>query len=169
MKTLPEIEKEINVLGEKMKNVKGRDTEVYTRIVGYHRDVRNWNRGKKEEYKDRLTFKTNRDQVTERMKVKGNDIHAERQKEREEMIKADNVAFYKFFYSQVCRNCPPVKDYVKNLTIPGEEVDVTSDLGLNSARKYDVLSTPTVILFDKNEEVVEKLNSVEDLKKIFAK
>jgi len=30
--------------------------EVYSRIVGYFRPVSNWNKGKKEEYKDRVTY-----------------------------------------------------------------------------------------------------------------
>ncbi|MTI95944.1 MAG: ribonucleoside triphosphate reductase [Firmicutes bacterium] len=34
----------------------GRDTEIWTRVVGFHRPVQNWNPGKKEEYKDRLEF-----------------------------------------------------------------------------------------------------------------
>ncbi|MDQ7792438.1 MAG: ribonucleoside triphosphate reductase [Desulforudis sp.] len=35
----------------------GGATEVYSRIVGYYRPVSQWNEGKKEEYKDRITFK----------------------------------------------------------------------------------------------------------------
>ncbi|MBD3248637.1 ribonucleoside triphosphate reductase [Candidatus Woesearchaeota archaeon] len=35
----------------------GEATEVYTRIVGYYRPIQNWNKGKKEEYKDRVEFK----------------------------------------------------------------------------------------------------------------
>lgn len=31
--------------------------EVYSRVVGYYRPVRNWNVGKQEEFKDRKTFK----------------------------------------------------------------------------------------------------------------
>lgn len=31
-------------------------TEVWTRVVGYHRPIQNWNVGKLEEYKDRLEF-----------------------------------------------------------------------------------------------------------------
>lgn len=31
-------------------------TEVYSRVVGYHRPVQNWNKGKKEEFKDRCAF-----------------------------------------------------------------------------------------------------------------
>jgi ribonucleoside-triphosphate reductase len=34
----------------------GEETEVYTRIVGYYRPVKNWNRGKKSEYNDRMTY-----------------------------------------------------------------------------------------------------------------
>ncbi len=32
-------------------------TEVYSRIVGYYRPISAWNRGKREEYKDRVTYK----------------------------------------------------------------------------------------------------------------
>ncbi len=34
----------------------GVKTEVYSRVVGYYRPVRNWNKGKKEEFKDRREF-----------------------------------------------------------------------------------------------------------------
>lgn len=35
----------------------GKDAEVWTRVVGFHRPVQNWNKGKQEEFKDRLEFK----------------------------------------------------------------------------------------------------------------
>ncbi len=34
----------------------GQETEVYSRIVGYFRPIKNWNSGKQEEFKDRLEF-----------------------------------------------------------------------------------------------------------------
>jgi len=34
----------------------GEKTEVYSRVCGYFRPVSNWNKGKKEEFKDRQTF-----------------------------------------------------------------------------------------------------------------
>ena len=34
----------------------GKETEVYARIVGYYRPVKNWNKGKSEEYLDRRLF-----------------------------------------------------------------------------------------------------------------
>lgn len=33
--------------------VKAVKTEIYSRVVGYYRPVKNWNRGKKEEFRDR--------------------------------------------------------------------------------------------------------------------
>lgn len=35
----------------------GQETEVWSRIVGYYRPVQNWNRGKQEEYKERVFFR----------------------------------------------------------------------------------------------------------------
>ena len=34
--------------------------EVYSRIVGYFRPVRNWNKSKQQEFKDRKTFDFNK-------------------------------------------------------------------------------------------------------------
>lgn len=36
----------------------GLKTEVYTRVCGYIRPVKYWNKGKKEEFKDRRTYET---------------------------------------------------------------------------------------------------------------
>ena len=38
----------------------GEKCEVYSRVCGYFRPVSNWNKGKKEEFKDRKTFEINR-------------------------------------------------------------------------------------------------------------
>jgi anaerobic ribonucleoside-triphosphate reductase len=53
---IAEIDQEIEQLKEKLPVIKGRETEVYSRIVGYYRSVNNWNPGKRSEYKERLTF-----------------------------------------------------------------------------------------------------------------
>jgi len=36
----------------------GKITEVYSRVCGYHRPVKAWNEGKREEFKERLEFTT---------------------------------------------------------------------------------------------------------------
>lgn len=47
-----ELEKQLEIIGT-------RQTEVYARIVGYYRSVKNWNKGKKEEYAERVPFVKN--------------------------------------------------------------------------------------------------------------
>jgi len=34
----------------------GRRCEVFSRVVGYFRPVSNWNKGKRQEFKERVTF-----------------------------------------------------------------------------------------------------------------
>jgi hypothetical protein len=34
----------------------GKQTEVYSRVVGYHRPVRHWNKGKQAEFRDRRPY-----------------------------------------------------------------------------------------------------------------
>ena len=53
---LKEIDDEVMKLRLEYENAEGTPTEVYTRIVGYYRSVRNWNPGKKNEYGDRVLF-----------------------------------------------------------------------------------------------------------------
>jgi ribonucleoside-triphosphate reductase len=49
LKRIAELEKELE-------NVKGTECEIYSRIVGYFRPVKQWNDGKQEEFKDRKNF-----------------------------------------------------------------------------------------------------------------
>jgi ribonucleoside-triphosphate reductase len=50
------IDKEIEVLKQEWRDCLGSHTEVYQRIVGYARNVNNWNAGKREEYRHRKNF-----------------------------------------------------------------------------------------------------------------
>lgn len=43
----------------------GQRTEVYSRVCGYFRPVSNWNKGKKEEFKDRKTY----DSIVDKQKI----------------------------------------------------------------------------------------------------
>jgi ribonucleoside-triphosphate reductase len=49
-------EYELDQYKRELLNVKGTPCEVYSRIVGYYRNVNNWNRGKRSEYSERKTF-----------------------------------------------------------------------------------------------------------------
>ena len=51
-----EIQVEIERLESDLANAKGTECEVYSRIVGYFRPVKQWNNGKQEEYGEREAF-----------------------------------------------------------------------------------------------------------------
>ncbi|HRQ45092.1 MAG TPA: anaerobic ribonucleoside-triphosphate reductase [Candidatus Goldiibacteriota bacterium] len=51
-----EIAAKIEELETRLQQVKGTECEVYSRIVGYFRPVKQWNNGKQEEYTERETF-----------------------------------------------------------------------------------------------------------------
>jgi ribonucleoside-triphosphate reductase len=46
----------IEELETRLQQVKGTDCEVYSRVVGYFRPVKQWNNGKQEEYTERETY-----------------------------------------------------------------------------------------------------------------
>lgn len=48
---------EIAQLKKQLDQIHGTPCEIYSRVVGYHRPIQNWNKGKQEEFKDRVTFK----------------------------------------------------------------------------------------------------------------
>jgi len=56
MTQIESINKQIADKKVQLANVKGTETEVYTRIVGYYRQVKNWNNGKRAELKIRKPF-----------------------------------------------------------------------------------------------------------------
>jgi len=104
--------------------VEGTPTEVYSRIVGYYRSVRNWNAGKREEFKARAEYS---------FPVATDYRPAE-------------LSSYVLFTRQTCPNCPAVKESLASSGLPGILIDVDTESGLQAARRYEVLSTPTVIL-----------------------
>jgi len=54
--SVEQLNAKIAVLKNEIDSVKGTECEVYARIVGYYRSVKNWNAGKAEEYKHRKNF-----------------------------------------------------------------------------------------------------------------
>ncbi len=44
---------------DNIKGIKRQLVECYSRVVGYFRPVSNWNKGKKQEFKERKVYKQN--------------------------------------------------------------------------------------------------------------
>ncbi len=165
MEQLTKINNEIDTLNEQLNNLRGTETEVYTRIVGYYRSVRNWNKGKREEYNHRLLFET--PGMDEESSIQEEtDIRAEMEEEAVYDTGIPAVSGYQYFYRDTCPNCPPVKRYVSDLDIQGTDFNVDSTEGMEEAVKNSVLATPTVIFFNEEGAEVFRANSVERLREI---
>ena len=161
MKTIREIDTEIRKLEEKLESVEGRPTEVYTRIVGYYRSLRNWNRGKREEYSERVLF----DLESAPANL---PLAAAAEVETEATAVIDPVyggrlERYIYFFRETCPNCPPVRTLLEDLEIPGSEMDVDTEEGTRGALEYGIYTTPTVIFFDSTGEEVCRASSTGEL------
>jgi len=169
------IEARIAELRDELGRAEGTPTEVYSRIVGYYRSVRNWNAGKREEYGKRLVF----DMPTgaslrgsaagaaptapaARPKVRPKTM-AEAQSRAQAASGAAVAACVPspvsspdagirdgllVFTRETCPNCPPVASYVHSSGVKAVFVDVDGDEGLALARNYGVMATPTVLALD---------------------
>jgi ribonucleoside-triphosphate reductase len=131
MRTIEEIDAELKAAKQELGKAEGTPAEVYSRIVGYYRSVRNWNRGKREEYAERKLFEVNAD--------------AERVLDFAEKKAGARV---KLFVRTSCPACPSAKEAAARLGVPVEYVDADTAEGLSDAQKFEVYSTPTAILLD---------------------
>jgi hypothetical protein len=146
MDTAKEIRAEILRLEDDLRKVVGMKTEVYTRIVGYYRAVKNWNKGKREEYGFRETFSLPKSLRSEQASAPIND-----------------EVSWMLFTKKTCVKCPPVKDYIGKLPMKGAMVDVDSDEGLAQAKKFSVMSAPTAVFLDKTGREIFRAHAVEEI------
>jgi ribonucleoside-triphosphate reductase len=157
MRTVETITKEIEELKARLANVRGTQTEVYTRIVGYYRSLRNWNKGKREEYGQRLPFQVEAPSGNEESAA-GTGTSAA----------LKDITAYRYFFRAGCPNCPPVREFVKRLPLTGQPVDVDTEDGLNEARESGVQSTPTVVFYDNKGRAKLRGYSLPELEAMFA-
>lgn len=167
-KTLSQIEAEIAQVKNELADVHGTQTEVYARIVGYYRAVRNWNKGKADEFKHRKMFTledSNRfDGAQPEKLVKQAKEPAAK---TETAVASNEIASYDMFVRKTCPNCPPVKAYMANVNLEGNMIDVDTKEGLSEAALKGVFAAPTVIVYNADHKEIARGHNVEELTAIF--
>lgn len=150
--------------------VKGSPAEVYSRIVGYYRSVKNWNVGKREEYRERLLF----DAASNK---RSGDFSADeptaartdgKESERDESRDGKDIASVLLFARTTCPNCPPVKRALA-ARHAFEEIDVDTPEGMALAAMHSVLSTPTVVCLGGEGAELARHNTVAGIAAYFAR
>ena len=132
----------------------GADAEVYSRITGYYRPVKNWNDGKSQEYKERKTYDIESSVLTH----KGPKTAAEEACDCKESALADGVYL---FASATCPNCKIAESLLTKAGIAYTKVlaeqnkELTESLGIKQA--------PTLVKVAGG--AVEKFATVPNIKK----
>lgn len=133
----------------------GADTEVYSRITGYYRPVKNWNAGKAQEFKDRKTY---------RMEGLGRELPEKVIEQVEEEVveatkkqkKNDEVLL---FTTKTCPNCKMIKEMLNNVGFEYTIVDAEENPDL--CKKYDIKQAPTlVIVHGKDADTVANASNI---------
>ena len=172
-KTLEQIEKEIAETKAALENVHGTETEVYARIVGYYRSVRNWNKGKRHEFDMRKLFTLEDSNMYETSEADSQCECVAPAKmgavETNAAITSNEVSSYELFIRKTCPNCPPVKAYMADVAVNGRSIDVDTEEGLAEAAKKGIFAAPTVICYDANGNETARCHSVEELQAVFEK
>ena len=181
-RSLEEIQREIESVKNELKDLHGSETEVYARIVGYYRAVKNWNKGKKDEFELRKNFQLE-DSDLSSTSINREKTAGQLQENKENLIRENTTPStlftsdenssgeysYELFAKKTCPNCPPVKDFMKDIPLEGKYIDVDTDEGLSLAASKGVFASPTVILYDAENNEVARGHNVEELELIFDK
>ncbi len=133
----------------------GEKAEVYSRITGYYRPVQNWNDGKVQEYKDRVTY-----DVLNKTEVKSEIAasHDAPQAETSPLIDGDTTLL---FATKTCPNCKVAAALLDKAGIKYSKIYVEDNQEL--AKELGLKQAPT--LYVKKADEVEKYVNVSNIKK----
>ena len=139
----------------------GEEAEVYSRITGYYRPVKNWNDGKTQEYKERKVY-----DITNSHMRPGTQAAAEAEKEAGAAqnqtapggaeAQADGGSRTFLFTTKTCPNCRMAVNSLEKAHIPYELVDAEEHMDL--VQKYGVMQAPTLIVV-KDGQVIKLANA----------
>jgi ribonucleoside-triphosphate reductase len=152
MRNLEDIEKDLEAAREALSSVEGTPAEVYSRIVGYYRSVRNWNRGKREEYGERQLYR----------------INELRTAASPQPVPTKEESLLLLFIRASCPACPPAKAAAGKLGIPVELVNADTAEGMAEAVKRNVMSTPTAILISSGGEELARAGNAETIGRLLS-
>lgn len=135
----------------------GAETEVYSRITGYYRPVKNWNDGKSQEYKCRRLYDINASHEIN----KKNSECANKKETKKKNEEKDSLIL---FGTKTCPNCKMAIKLLDDKKIKYTKVDAEEDVELT--KKFGVKQAPTLIEIKNNE--VTKIINLSNIKKYVA-
>ena len=153
----------------------GNATEVYSRITGYYRPVRNWNDGKSSEFENRKTyepeelFSVNRNLLEEAgvemprvgTQTLGRVNRVESPKSNSDAEKVILVT------TKTCPNCQAAKNYLNQAGIEYDVILADEADGAEIAVQYNISAAPTLIV--QSGEEAELYSNVSNIRAYIGK
>ena len=126
------------IVGEQFKcPICGAPAEVYSRITGYYRPVKNWNDSKSQEFEDRVTYK-----------IDDKDCACKKEEPKKTKKKSSKKASTKamLFVTKTCPNCQIAKRVLDEAGISYDVIDAEENNELTN--EFEVTQAPTLITKD---------------------
>ena len=138
----------------------GEATEVYSRITGYYRPVKNWNDGKSQEFKDRVVYN-----AASSMAKKGYTMTSFA--DAKDAAPADTCKCegapesLTLFTTKTCPNCRMAKSFLDKAGIAYDVVIADEDV--ETAQKFEIRQAPTLVVAKDGK--LEKIVNLSNIKK----
>ncbi len=131
----------------------GEEAEVYSRITGYYRPVKNWNDGKAQEYKDRKVYDIANSHLTHKAPVEEAECACE-----EKPAVQDGIFL---FTTATCPNCKIACSLLDKAGVAYEKI-VASEENADMANALGIKQAPTLVVVKDGE--VKKYAGVSNVK-----
>ena len=135
------------------------ETEVYSRITGYYRPVKNWNDGKTQEFQDRKEYVIGHSHLTHEG-VRGEQHVHEDPAAAVEQAPADPDRII-LFETRTCPNCRMARTFLDRAGIQYEEV--IADENEEECDKFGVRQAPTLVIV--SGKLYDKIENVSNIRK----
>ena len=133
----------------------GNTTEVYSRIVGYYRSLRNWNLGKKQEFTERESY-SGQQAITAGLTVPtaahadGNLAGQAAAADPAAVVTATSTSGQhgvrlQLFTTPTCPHCPDVRQKLQQQRLPVETIDASGGSGAGQASQAGIITVPTLV------------------------
>ena len=135
----------------------GEEAEVYSRITGYYRPVKNWNDGKAQEYKDRKVYDVANSHLTH--DVTENDACECAKAEADAVVELADSTY--LFTTATCPNCKIACSLLDKAGVAYEKLLANEYADL--VNEFGVKQAPTLVVVKNG--TFEKYTGVSDIKK----
>ncbi|MDD3252823.1 MAG: ribonucleoside triphosphate reductase [Lachnospiraceae bacterium] len=136
----------------------GQEAEVYSRITGYYRPVKNWNEGKTQEYKNRTNYDVAHSVIRKNPEATKQLAEAVTGQNADAEVAQDTSATY-LFTTKTCPNCRMAKEFLKDMEYQVIDAEENQDM----SEKFGIMQAPTLVVV--KDGTVEKFVNASNIRK----